>query len=545
MIGVLHGYSLEGSGSNIWTRCMIQALCEEGDVVHLVCQEKSPEKYDFIAEAYYYDAAANAQKLFARDVPYSGRCIFHRPQLGKVLPVYVGRFLESNPPMLPMTELPEDTIREYIDQNYRIVREIIRKQDISIVHVNHAILMSVVAQQLQEEQSLPYAVLPHGSEIEYVIRKDNRFLDLAAEALRKAAVIFVLSRELQDRMLQVFSGVAGIADKIVHVNLGVDTTLFEACPHHLRGSAIQKLVEAVSLIPRGKKPGMTEKMLAGLNEEISISRITQLLDAARLYAGRQPDQDLEEKLSRVEWQNETIILYVGRLISGKGIQLLIASLPLIFEAHPSAKVLITGHGPLREGMELFLWALQNGNAYLVEKLIQWGTLLEGGEVKPFSHILRFYETLRVQGKLQLYFETAQRVLYPNRVIFTGYLKHQELRYLFSSSDVAVFPSIIPESGPLVFLEALASGCFPIATYFGGAALHIDNVTDHLNSSDAEFMKIRPEESSIVAEIIHQVSAAIQLQGKYQTKLREIAIEKFDWRNVAQEWKWELLRLSHS
>ena len=57
---------------------------------------------------------------------------------------------------------------------------------------------------------------------------------------------------------------------------------------------------------------------------------------------------------------------------------------------------------------------------------------------------------------------------PESVVFTGYLTHRELRHLFPCCDAAVFPSVVAESGPLVF-EALASGCFPLGTYFAGMA----------------------------------------------------------------------------
>ena len=56
MICILHGYLLEGSGSNLWTRSIIQSLCSQGEIVHLFCQENHPELYDFIGEVYYYQA---------------------------------------------------------------------------------------------------------------------------------------------------------------------------------------------------------------------------------------------------------------------------------------------------------------------------------------------------------------------------------------------------------------------------------------------------------------------------------------------------------
>ena len=53
MICILHGYLLEGSGSNLWTRSIIQSLCRQGKTVHLVCQENHPEIYDFISTVVY------------------------------------------------------------------------------------------------------------------------------------------------------------------------------------------------------------------------------------------------------------------------------------------------------------------------------------------------------------------------------------------------------------------------------------------------------------------------------------------------------------
>jgi hypothetical protein len=89
MICILHGYLLEGSGSNLWTRSIVKSLCENGETVHLVCQENHPDRYDFIAECYKYNKDNSIQSLLKRSVPYKGKCIMHKPQLGDTLPVYV------------------------------------------------------------------------------------------------------------------------------------------------------------------------------------------------------------------------------------------------------------------------------------------------------------------------------------------------------------------------------------------------------------------------------------------------------------------------
>src|SRR3990170_2767927 len=89
MIGVLHGYSLEGSGSNLWTQYMAKAWCRGGRSLHLICQDKTPEKYDFVSEAYLHQVDGSPIRLFARETAYPGKCILHRPELNRAIPVYV------------------------------------------------------------------------------------------------------------------------------------------------------------------------------------------------------------------------------------------------------------------------------------------------------------------------------------------------------------------------------------------------------------------------------------------------------------------------
>lgn len=54
MIARLHGYLLDGSGSNLWTQAVARSLCRIGEDVHVVCQEREPHDFDFVAEARVY-----------------------------------------------------------------------------------------------------------------------------------------------------------------------------------------------------------------------------------------------------------------------------------------------------------------------------------------------------------------------------------------------------------------------------------------------------------------------------------------------------------
>ena len=102
MICILHGWLLEGSGSNLWTRSIVTALARAGETVHLMCQENHPQLYDCIAESYRYDEDCNPHQEFARETPYAGRCIMHHPWIGETLPVFVWDEYEEYENVVPM-----------------------------------------------------------------------------------------------------------------------------------------------------------------------------------------------------------------------------------------------------------------------------------------------------------------------------------------------------------------------------------------------------------------------------------------------------------
>ena len=164
----------------------------------------------------------------------------------------------------------------------------------------------------------------------------------------------------------------------------------------------------------------------------------------------------------------------------------------------------------------------------------WGESLEGSGNNPFSEILYFYEQLEKQNKLNDYFEKGKKYVRSDKVVFTGYLTHQELCYLFPCCDVAIFPSKVIEAGPLVFLEALASGCFPLGTYFGGMAASIDFVATKLNCKDMEIMKISASKNLTVSDIVEKTRQSLLIGDKYKKTLRNIAIEFYDWNNVSKK-----------
>jgi glycosyltransferase involved in cell wall biosynthesis len=539
---LLHGYLLEGSGSNLWTRAIVRALCREGHAVHLVCQELHPDIYDFIAEAYVYENDGSVTTLFQRDTPFAAGCVMHKPRLGETLPVYVHDRYEEFAHVIPMAELRDEAIEDYLALNVAVVERIVRDHGVKALHANHAVLMSVVAERVSARTGVPFAIMPHGSAIEYAVKKDPRMHALAASAFNRAARIFVIGQEMRRRISDVFPDQVRGESKISDLNLGVDTEAFSLVDREDRGGRIAILSEVLKDARRGKGPETERRLRERLNADIGYEALRNSLEEVRGYEEKLPDVGVEAKLATVDWGSDEVLLFVGRLISSKGPQNIVAALPLILASNPCARLIIVGHGPLREVLETFLWALAHGCRTLARSIVLWGSALEGGGATAFEEIRLYFEALEAGGELDDYFETAREVVRPESVIFTGYLTHAELKFLMPCCDVAIFPSVVAEAGPLVFLEALASGVFPLGTYFAGMAASIDAVAGDLPAEDAAHMKLSPDPAQTIADIIANTRYVLALDRVHAERLHRSVVERYDWIEVARKLAAELAAL---
>lgn len=548
MICILHGWLLEGSGSNLWTRSVVRSLCKRGEDVHLVCQENHPERYDFISASVTHRVDGSVATTLDRSTRYPGKCVLHKPELGVTLPVFVWDKYEEYSRVVPMTDLSDEEIESYVARNLEVVGSIVADEGVTVIHANHAVMMPVVAQRVEARVGIPFTVMPHGSDIEYAVKKDPRFLAYASSALEAASRIFVIGDEMRGRVRKVFAQVPHLEEKLSDLHLGVDTSEFVPVPRAKRRSQIEKLTASLASVPRGKTAEQETGMLARLAGVRDLSALQSAMRPASRYDAKRPDADVEAKLESVPWDSAPTLAFVGRLIAWKGIQSLLAALPLVLEKQPEARTIVVGHGPLREPMEAFIWALQHGARELVETIVQNGRLLDGSaeageKAAALDDVRDFYAKLEERGELDRYFELAERHIRDDSVLFTGYLTHRELRHLFPSCDAGVFSSVVREAGPLVFLEALASGCFPLGTYFGGMAASIDAVGEELPADATELMKLDPRNT--VEDLARKLPLALESGPRYRDILSRVARERYDWSSVSGKFLKELRAVQKS
>jgi glycosyltransferase involved in cell wall biosynthesis len=327
MICLLHGYLLDGSGSNLWTRSIVRALCRAGETVHLVCQEPHPEIYDFIGTAIHYHPDGTAQTVLERDTPYDGACTMHKPVLGRTLPVYVWDEYEEFDRVVPMTDLSETELEDYLHRNVQVVARLVREHDVRVLHANHAVLMSVVAQRVGAWTGVPYAIMPHGSALEYAVKPDARLKRLARDAFDHASRIFAISEEIAQRTRDTFPAIAAdLEARMVLLDLGVDTAAFRPIPPAERPANVQRVTELLQELPRGRTPDQARALANALDAGASPG---DAYDAVGEFTAKYPDADVEAKLASIDWETDQVLAFVGRLIPAKGIHAVIAALPLI------------------------------------------------------------------------------------------------------------------------------------------------------------------------------------------------------------------------
>ena len=83
-------------------------------------------------------------------------------------------------------------------------------------------------------------------------------------------------------------------------------------------------------------------------------------------------------LATIDPIREPIVCFIGKLIVSKGVDLLLASWPLVLAKHPKARLVVVGFGTYREGLELLIRALERADERLLSHLCRYGRALEGG-----------------------------------------------------------------------------------------------------------------------------------------------------------------------
>jgi glycosyltransferase involved in cell wall biosynthesis len=176
-------------------------------------------------------------------------------------------------------------------------------------------------------------------------------------------------------------------------------------------------------------------------------------------------------LNRFAHPLEKIVLFVGRLVREKGVQVLLEAAPSILSACPEAKLVVVGEGPLKPELTARATALGIGP----------------------------------------------------KVYFTGYVDDETLLKLYQCAAVAVFPSLYEPFG-IVALEAMLTGTPVVVSDTGGLA----EIVRHAETG----LKAIPGNSFSLA---NQITYALRHPERAQemaNRARELVRRLYNWPTVA-------------
>ena len=478
---VFHGYLLRGTGSNVYNASLATALAKLGHEVHLVCQDREAP-----------DLAAGAP----------GTVTIHNPDIGGLLPVYV-KDAYAGFEVKTFAELSDDELERYIELNVSAVRELLDELGgVDAALANHLVMAPVILARA----GLRYALKVHGSDLSYTILPDlDRFEPFAKEAVDGANGILVGSGHIAERLRLAVDDPETNA-KVRLGPPGVDTDLFAPVDSGERSGRLQVLASRLRELD-DPTPGVPSSASSW-------------------------DRDADVGAEAVEWFAEGAgarVVFVGKLIVSKGIDLLLAAWPLVHRAHPGARLLVVGFGALEPVLRGVWEGLGRGDLGPLGDLAAKGRGLEGAEETPLP-ILTGFLGRAGDGYLAAARDAAASVR------FAGRLEHQEVGELVPACDALVFPSTFPEAFGMVAAEAASAGVLPVSAGHSGALEVSRELAGTLPGEVAPLVTFPVEERSVEA-IAERLEAWLALDAAVRAEasaaLRATVERLWSWEGVAR------------
>ncbi len=480
---IFHGYLLGGTGSNVYNARLAAALVRAGHEVHLLCQDREPFAQAWVDAAGNWDGGALAVETRREPV----RATVYRPDLGGLLPVYVADRYEGIEAK-PFAELSEAELDGYLERNVAAVREVAERARPDVALANHLVMGPCVLARALE--GVPYAVKVHGSALEYTVKPNPaRFLPYAREGLAPAQAVLVGSRHTAESLW------AAMADPDLEARTklgppGVDIEEFQPREAKAAREGLESLVARLAAAGPPAAPGSSFARDEG---------------AAAAALGTIAADD-------------RLVVFVGKLIASKGVDLLLAAWPLVLERVPEAKLVVVGFGAFREGLERLAADLADGDLDGARR-----TRGENGLELAYLRAFLDHAPDGYGGG-------------PDRIVWAGRLDHAELADLLPATEAMVVPSTFPEAFGMVAAEAAACGSLPVVARHSGLGEVATTLSEVVPEAARPLLSFERGPNAIpelAAAVAGWLEAPDDLRAATREAMVAITRERYSWEGVAR------------
>jgi glycosyltransferase involved in cell wall biosynthesis len=220
-----------------------------------------------------------------------------------------------------------------------------------------------------------------------------------------------------------------------------------------------------------------------------------------------------------------LVVFVGKLIVSKGVDLLLAAWPLVRAEHPRARLQIAGFGAYEDGLRRLLAALDRGDLDDAREVARLGRGLEGGAESPLP-ILDGFLADPPAG----YVAAARGV--GDTVEFIGRLEHDEVAGLLPRAQALVMPSTFPEAFGMVAAEAAACGALPVSAAHSGMLEVSRRLSAELPADVSDLTSFAVGGGAVEA-IAARLGAWLSLDESRRDEGRQVLVE-----TARRLWSWE-------
>jgi glycosyltransferase involved in cell wall biosynthesis len=346
---------------------------------------------------------------------------------GGLLPVFV---MDRYAGLVPkfVQDFTEDEQRAYVEANAAALRTLLPAD---VVFMNHVLMGGPVG----AATGVPFRVKAHGSELEYSMRGRPDLEAWGRASLAQAEATYVGSHHIRE----VLEDVVGHVDRVYEVPPGVDVDEF----------TLQDRAEALADLLRETRD-----------------------DPPNNGNERLPDDGNTERLAAFLSGDEPTVVYFGKLIEEKGVQVLLEAMRSV-----DARLVVVGFGPYRATLEAAA---------------------------------------------------------PPRTLFTGPLEHRHLVHLLPLADATVVPSIFPEAFGMVAAEAAAAGSPPLVARHSGLAEVAAGLEEEYPERFRHLASFETGDAADLARKLNELLALSPAdRDELKRAGRKAVVDRWSWASVAQ------------
>jgi glycosyltransferase involved in cell wall biosynthesis len=486
---IFHGYLLGGTGSNVYNAELAAALARAGHEVHLLCQEREPFDFDWVDAAGSWDSGG----LVVQERRAVVRATVYRPDIAGLLPVYVPDRYEGMEAR-PLYELDDFELDRYLGANVAAVREVAARSKPDVALANHLVLGPVILARALRD--VPYAVKIHGSALEYVVKPYPQFAPYAVEGLARASGVLVGSRHTAESLWAALDD-PELPSRTRLGPPGVDIRRFAPRDPDAAWAGFEAL--------RGRlAPGEDTAAHAAPASSFSLKEG----EAAAALAAVEPA--------------DRLVVFVGKLIASKGVELLLAAWPLVLAREPRARLVVVGFGAFRDGLERFAATLADGD-------LEAAAATRGEHGQELPQLRAFFAQLDDREA----YAAAARDL---RVTWAGRLDHEELADLLPAAEAMVVPSTFPEAFGMVAAEAAACGALPVVANHSGLGEVARTLDAAVPGPARDWLSFELGDASVAqlaAALSGWLAAPADIRGATREAIVATTRDRYSWDGVAR------------